>query len=326
MKRLLLAAVGVVGLVAVLPFAVATASTDVEGATTAVCHRTTSSTTPYIRVRVNARTLRTHIAHPADIVPAPRVCPKTILRTTSGGTAVSIRLGGEAESPAADPVGTGSATLRLRSGQGQICFALRAEHITLPAAAAHIHRGAAGTNGPVLITLRPPSDEGRSSGCVAVPRTVVKELLTARSGFYVNVHTSDYPGGAVRGQLGGAAVNLGWIASVEMSGTVERPPGDPDGAGTATVRIRRDAGLFCYRFTVRSIQLPSVGAHIHRAATGVAGPIVIPLDAPGDSGTSSGCVTVDGALLDEVTANPAGFYANVHTREFPAGAVRAQLG
>ena len=58
----------------------------------------------------------------------------------------------------------------------------------------------------------------------------------------------------------------------------------------------------------------------------MAGPIVIPFEAPGDSGVSSGCVTVDGALLDEVLANPAGFYTNVHTREFPAGAVRAQLG
>lgn len=299
MKRLLIAAVGVA---AVLPFAHATAATDVAAVTTAVCHRTTSASRPYVKVAVNARTLK---SHPADVVPAPRgLCPRTILRPTSGGTAVSIRLAGETEAPAGDPVGTGSATIRLRLGQGQICFVLNAANITLPAAAAHIHRGVAGASGPVVITLRPPAAGGSASGCVAVPRTLVRELLGSRSAFYVNIHTSDFPAGAIRGQLAGAAVTLGRTIKVTMNGAVERPAGDPNGAGTATVRIRRDAGLFCYRLAVSNIQLPTVGAHIHRAAAGVAGPIVIPLDAPGESGASSGCATVDGALLDEVLGEP----------------------
>jgi hypothetical protein len=323
MKRLLLAAVSVA---AVLPFAHATASTELEAATTAVCHRTTSATRPYVRVAVTARTLRTHTRHAADIIPAPRVCPRTILRPTSGGTAVSIRLGGETEVPAGDPVGTGSATIRLRSGQGQICFVLNATNITLPAAAAHIHRGAAGANGPVVITLRPPAAGGSASGCVAVARTLVRQLLSSRASFYVNVHTSDFPAGAIRGQLAGTAVVLGRSIRQAMTGEEERPVGDLDGTGTTIVRIRRDAGLLCYRLVVQNIQLPTTGAHIHRGPAGVAGPIVIPFEAPGASGTSSGCVTVDGALLDEVLANPANFYSNVHTREFPAGAVRAQLG
>ena len=324
MKRLLLAAACVA---AALPFAHATASTDGAAATTAVCHRTTSATRPYIKVSVTAATLRTHTRHAADIVPAPRTCPRTVLRPTSGGTAISIRLAGETEVPSGDPVGTGSATIRLRRGQGQACFVLRASNITLPAAAAHIHRGAAGANGPVVVTLRPPSAGGGASGCVAVARTLVRELLNARARFYVNVHTQEFPAGAIRGQLAGAPVTLGRSISEAMTGEAERPAnGDPDGAGTATVRIRRDAGLLCYRLVVRNVQLPSVGAHIHRGAAGAAGPIVVPLDAPGESGSSSGCATVEGALLDEILANPANFYVNVHTREFPGGAVRAQLG
>ena len=323
MKRLFLAAACVA---AALPFAHATASTDGSSATTAVCHRTTSTTRPYVKMSVTAATLRRHTRHAADIIPAPRVCPRSILRPTSGGTAVSIRLGGETEVPAGDPVGTGSATVRLRRGQGQICFVLNATNITLPAAAAHIHRGAAGANGPVVITLRPPAAGGGASGCVAVTRTLVRQLLASRASFYVNVHTSEFPAGAIRGQLAGTAVTLGRSISQAMTGAAERPAGDPDGTGTTIVRIRRDGGLFCYRFVVQNIQLPTAGAHIHRGAAGTAGPIVIPLEAPGASGTSSGCVMVDGALLDEILANPANFYSNVHTRDFPAGAVRAQLG
>jgi hypothetical protein len=161
---------------------------------------------------------------------------------------------------------------------------------------------------------------------VAVARPLVRELITAPARFYVNVHTSDFPAGAIRGQLSGAPVSLGRTFVNAMEGTSERPAGDPDGAGTSTVRIRRDAGQLCFRLAVRNITLPTAAAHIHRGAAGVAGPVIIPLTAPGDTGVSSGCTAVPEALLDEILANPAGFYSNVHTRDFPAGAVRAQLG
>ena len=38
------------------------------------------------------------------------------------------------------------------------------------------------------------------------------------------------------------------------------------------------------------------------------------------------CSRVAATLIDEILANPAGFYVNVHTTEHPAGAIRAQLG
>ena len=46
---------------------------------------------------------------------------------------------------------------------------------------------------------------------------------------------------------------------------------------------------------------------------------------PTAAGTSAGCVTVDAALLKEIVSNPAGFYANIHSSEFGAGAVRSAL-
>ena len=51
---------------------------------------------------------------------------------------------------------------------------------------------------------------------------------------------------------------------------------------------------------------------------------VVTLDAPDDN-DSDDCDTKDDALVDEIRANPAGFYVNVHTAELPAGAIRGQL-
>jgi len=55
------------------------------------------------------------------------------------------------------------------------------------------------------------------------------------------------------------------------------------------------------------------------------GPVVVPLDAPTD-GSSSGCATVDRALAKDIRQNPEDYYVNVHNAEFPAGAIRGQLG
>jgi hypothetical protein len=61
-----------------------------------------------------------------------------------------------------------------------------------------------------------------------------------------------------------------------LSGAAEVPgPGDPDGSGTATLRIKPSKGQICYTLDVHDIA-QATAAHIHVGDAGVAGPVVVP--------------------------------------------------
>ncbi len=112
-----------------------------------------------------------------------------------------------------------------------------------------------------------------------------------------------------------------------LAGANEVPgPGDEDGTGTAAVTFDMTNGQVCYNISVQNIALPAAAGHIHRGAAGESGPVVVPFDVvPDASGNAASCVLVEAALLQEIAGNPAGFYVNIHTSEFPDGAVRGQV-
>lgn len=119
-----------------------------------------------------------------------------------GGRPLSTTLTGAAEVPGpGDPDGSGMANITVNPGLGQICYQLSVEDITLPATAAHIHVGSVVDAGPVVVGLTPPDANGFSSGCTQVPRELALAIVRNPDNYYVNVHTSDFPSGAIRGQL-----------------------------------------------------------------------------------------------------------------------------
>ena len=108
--------------------------------------------------------------------------------------------------------------------------------------------------------------------------------------------------------------------------TGRRGAGDPDGRGSATVQVH-DADTVCSGITVSGIANPTA-AHIHAGGKRVNGPIVVPLTAPatGNPGASSGCIDgVSSTLTADLGRHPKRFYVNVHTADFPNGALRGQL-
>ncbi len=113
------------------------------------------------------------------------------------------------------------------------------------------------------------------------------------------------------------------VSTTELQGENEVPTlGDLDGRGYATVIAIPEAGLICYVIVVYDIGA-ATAAHIHEAPAGVAGPVVVGLDAP-TGGVSGGCIANPQEAAD-IDADPADYYVNVHNTEFPGGAVRGQL-
>jgi len=117
----------------------------------------------------------------------------------AGATVLTAGLSGGDEVPTPGPSGgTGTARLVL-SPEGKVCTDLVTTKVD-PATAAHVHTGAKGVAGPVVITLPTPKD-GRASECVTADPGVVAKVIDDPAAAYVNVHTAAHPGGAVRGQL-----------------------------------------------------------------------------------------------------------------------------
>ena len=127
----------------------------------------------------------------ATAVAAPAIAAPTKFQVAMTGAA-------EVPGPGADK-GKGEASLTFDTDKGQVCYMLMASGIDTPTMA-HIHKGAAGVAGGVVVPLAPPAN-GMSEGCAPLGADVLAAILAAPADYYVNVHTAAFPKGAIRGQL-----------------------------------------------------------------------------------------------------------------------------
>ena len=131
---------------------------------------------------------------------------------------------------------------------------------------------------------------------------------------------------------GGRPLSTTLSGAEECTGAGVCGVGDPDGSGTADLRINPGQEEVCFTIAVADIGAPgtNVRGHIHAAPEGSNGGIVVPLAEPAGplpaSGVLEGCQAADRELLLDIFHNPEQYYVNVHTPTYPAGAIRGQLG
>ena len=122
--------------------------------------------------------------------------------TTTATTKLEATLNGKADG--APKTNKGKAEVRLNAATGKVCWEFTLAKIDGKPNQAHIHKGKAGVNGPIVIDLK-PSFKGTSprvsKKCVTAKASVVSAIRKSPSGYYANVHTTKNPGGAARGQL-----------------------------------------------------------------------------------------------------------------------------
>ena len=116
----------------------------------------------------------------------------------AGSVTLVATLDGASETGGGDPDGTGRFSAEFDPDTGDVCYVLVADKISKPTAA-HIHSGAAGTDGGPVLTIEVTGPDGDM--CMAAEPDVLKPIVATPSAYYVNVHTADFPKGAVRGQL-----------------------------------------------------------------------------------------------------------------------------
>jgi hypothetical protein len=113
-----------------------------------------------------------------------------------GSGAMNVKLSGGEEVPPLNVPGSGSGTIRVAE-DGSITGSVTTKDVE--GTMAHIHRGAKGTNGPVIVPLE---KKGDTYSVPAGRKLTADQLKDLKAGnLYVNVHTNRNKGGEVRGQL-----------------------------------------------------------------------------------------------------------------------------
>ncbi|MFF5205185.1 CHRD domain-containing protein [Streptosporangium sp. NPDC000396] len=238
----------------------------------------------------------------------------------------------------------GSAYAVIRISGNRVSYAVRWKRTAAPTAF-HIHQGKAGVNGDVKIGFFGEALPGSAEAVAGSVKVDDGDLLAGirknPKNWYLNLHTGEFPGGAVRAQL--YRINPVDLAAILADGThpslhakadgAQEVPadgkkvGDPDGQAQWLVGVH--GAKLRYATVWAGIAAPTNG-HIHRGEKGKNGPVVADLFADTDGLPASvtgiaGTAPVKPDIARGIKKNPKNWYTNLHTTEFDGGAVRGQL-
>ena len=232
-------------------------------------------------------------------------------------------LNGANEVPPTASIGYGLAVLELKMDTGYMRVNVVAQGLTDAITGAHLHFGLPGNTGGVAVDLVPFISGNTVTGKVdgADVAAVLDSLMAGQ--LYINLHTSTYPDGEIRGQV---VSDDGIAFHSVLTGDNEIPPVTTDGYGVAHVTVNPTFDTLSVHVVVDGLSGAISGAHFHFGDANEEGGVIVDLTDSVDGFQINKTISVS-SFSDSLFRNmlEGNVYLNVHTTLNPDGEVRDQV-
>lgn len=241
-------------------------------------------------------------------------------------------LTGAQQVPAVNSPGIGLGVVVLNAAGNQITVNLTFSGLTSAAAAGHIHGNAAvGANAGVLFDFAsavPAATSGTmAEQTFAVTPAQASALASGQN--YFNIHTGNFGGGEIRGQILPApatAPTQKFVAT--LSGAEQVPSVSSSATGTGTVVLNAAETQITVNMSFSGLTSNATGAHIHGAGVpGTNAGVLFDFSGVTPTATSGTIPQQTFAISPSQVADlKAGlYYFNIHTANFGGGEIRGQV-
>ena len=221
-----------------------------------------------------------------------------------------FHLSGDQEVPGVPSPASGGCMGLLNAGAAEL--SLVCTHNLTGATVVHIHRGAAGANGPPVFDLGHPDSPVQATWTGMTPADVA-DLLAGN--LYVNLHSGGRPGGEIRGQILPRTVDN---FAFPMNGGQQVPANSSAASGSCFVDL--DDGATGLQVSCTHSLTGATDAHLHSAPPGAVGPVAFSFD---PNSPFAANVPATPRLVADFAA---GFlYVDLHSTDFPEGEIRGQM-
>ncbi len=234
-------------------------------------------------------------------------------------------LDGAQEVPPVSVTGKGVALFWVNAAMDSLWYNVIVDSTTGAITAAHLHEGAKGSNGGVLVNLSSGINGNLITG-VATGLTKANLSKIMKSNVYINVHTAANASGEVRGQLMPLA-RTGYTALI--NGLQEVPVVVTTAMGSGIVSVDAMETNAHYMFVVNGLSGNITGAHFHNAAVGANGGVVHNVTSSfSQNGTSDAAFnywTTGFTAANAKQFRDGEIYVNIHTAANANGEIRGQI-
>lgn len=232
----------------------------------------------------------------------------------------AARMNGGQEVPAVSTNALGLGFFYLNDTRDTLCFEMTATGLSGSIMGIHIHEGAMGTNGSVLVDMSSYVTGNRIKGTLsgsALTSSLIQKMFAGE--LYLNLHTAANMNGEIRGQI---LPEEDKAMSVMINGANEVPAVTTNARGLGFFMLQKHEGKLTFNIVADGLSGAITAAHLHKAVAGVNGPVVQDLSSYISGNRISG--SVDPSMYLTALKGDS-LYINIHTSANPGGEIRGQL-